>query len=206
LSIIQATFCRRAKPFISRFAVNECSLVSRNTERYLIIISTFASLYGTGREGTGESTPQGGPRAYVGRFDECVNAAHAAQNAREPGRVHVGVVAEHDEPHPPQRLASNPAANARECAARAVALTHWCTCMYSDENTCEGLARGDRTWPLNDGQIPKLRGVRVHVSTRSIPGEGNRRASRNGCVSSPPARNPYRYDSQFVSVHRANRL
>jgi hypothetical protein len=28
-----------------------------------------------------------------------------------------------------------------------------------------GLARGDRKWPLNDGQIPNFRGERVHVST-----------------------------------------
>jgi hypothetical protein len=55
--------------------------------------------------------------------------------------------------------------------------------------------RGDRKWPLNDGQIPNVRGVRVPVSTRYTPVEGNRRASRNGRASSSPARNPSRSDS-----------
>ena len=31
--------------------------------------------------------------------------------------------------------------------------------------TFKGLARGGREWPLNDGQIPNVRGVRVHAST-----------------------------------------
>jgi hypothetical protein len=44
--------------------------------------------------------------------------------------------------------------------------------------TLKGSARGnDRKWPVNDGQIPNFRGVRVHVSTGYNHGEGNRRAS-----------------------------
>ena len=39
---------------------------------------------------------------------------------------------------------------------------------------------------MNDGQIPNVRGVRVHVSTSYNRVEGNRRASRNGLVSSSP--------------------
>ena len=41
-----------------------------------------------------------------------------------------------------------------------------------------GLARGDRKWPLNDGQIPHVRGVRAQVSTGYNRVEGNRRAWR----------------------------
>jgi hypothetical protein len=54
---------------------------------------------------------------------------------------------------------------------------------YSDgkvANRSQGSARGDRNRPSNDGQIPNVRGVRVHVSTGYNRGEGNRRASRNG--------------------------
>ena len=43
----------------------------------------------------------------------------------------------------------------------------------------------DRKWPLNDGQIPKLSGVRVALSTGY-----NRRASRNGIVSDLPPEIP----------------
>jgi hypothetical protein len=39
---------------------------------------------------------------------------------------------------------------------------------------------------LNDGQIPNVRAVRVHVSTGYNRVEGNRRASRNGLVSDLP--------------------
>jgi hypothetical protein len=56
--------------------------------------------------------------------------------------------------------------------------------------TLKGLARGDRKGSLNDGQIPNSRGVRVHASAGYSRGEGNRRASRNGRVSSSPTRNP----------------
>ena len=46
----------------------------------------------------------------------------------------------------------------------------------------KGLARGDRKWPLNDGQIPIFRGVRVALGTGSNRVEGNRRTSRNALV------------------------
>jgi hypothetical protein len=49
-----------------------------------------------------------------------------------------------------------------------------------------GLARGDRKWPLNNGQIPNVRVVRVHVSTGYNRVEGIRRASRNRRVSDLP--------------------
>jgi hypothetical protein len=64
----------------------------------------------------------------------------------------------------------------------------------------EGLARGDRSWPLNDGQIPNSRGVRVHVSTGYNRVEGNRRAPRNGRVSCSPTRNPLRFATLFIAV------
>ena len=50
-----------------------------------------------------------------------------------------------------------------------------------------GLARGDRKWPLNDGQIPHVRGVRAALGTGYNRVEGNRRASRNG-RERPPTR------------------
>jgi hypothetical protein len=43
-------------------------------------------------------------------------------------------------------------------------------------------------WPLNEGQITKFRVV--YVSTGYNRVEGNRRAPRNGRVSSSPTRNP----------------
>ena len=49
--------------------------------------------------------------------------------------------------------------------------------------------------PLNDGQIPNFRGVRVALGTGCDRAEGNRRASRNGRVSSSP---PLR----FATFHR----
>jgi hypothetical protein len=58
------------------------------------------------------------------------------------------------------------------------------------------LARVDKKWALNDGQSPNFRVVRVHVSTGYNRVERNRRASRNGRVSSSPTRNPSRSDSQ----------
>jgi hypothetical protein len=53
------------------------------------------------------------------------------------------------------------------------------------------LARGDRKWALNDGQIPKFRGVRVHASTGYNRAEGNRRAWRYGLVSDLPPEIPH---------------
>jgi hypothetical protein len=41
-----------------------------------------------------------------------------------------------------------------------------------------GLARGDRKWPLNEGRIPNIRGVREALGTSYSRVEGNRRASR----------------------------
>ena len=55
----------------------------------------------------------------------------------------------------------------------------------------------DRKWSLNDGQIPNVRGVRVHVRTGYHRVEGNRRASRNGPDLSHP--NPLN-DSQTFSI------
>jgi hypothetical protein len=54
-----------------------------------------------------------------------------------------------------------------------------------------GVARGGREWPLNDGQIPNFRGVRVHASSGYNRVEGNRR----GLVSALPPKS-LRYDSQ----------
>jgi hypothetical protein len=61
------------------------------------------------------------------------------------------------------------------------------------------LARGGRKWSLHGGQIPNARVVREHVSTGYSRVEGNRRASRNGCVSDLP---PECYDSQLL--HRCS--
>jgi hypothetical protein len=66
----------------------------------------------------------------------------------------------------------------------------------SCESDCERFARGDRKWPMNEGQIPNVRGVRVALGTGYDRGEGHRWASRNGRVSLSPTRNPYGYDSQ----------
>jgi hypothetical protein len=54
-----------------------------------------------------------------------------------------------------------------------------------------------KKWPLNEGQIPHSRVVRVALGARYNRVEGNRRASRNGLVSlslTPkiPTANPYR--------------
>jgi hypothetical protein len=65
-------------------------------------------------------------------------------------------------------------------------------------NSCQGLARRDRNRGLNDGQIPNFRGVRVALDTGYHRVEGNRRASRNGRVSSSPTRNPERCDSPLL--------
>jgi hypothetical protein len=64
---------------------------------------------------------------------------------------------------------------------------------------CKGLARGDRKWSLNDGRIPNVCGVRVHVSAGYTRVEGNRRASRNGRVSDLPPETPNVYDSQLFA-------
>jgi hypothetical protein len=65
---------------------------------------------------------------------------------------------------------------------------------YGDEkvanNRYYGLARRDREWSLNDGQIPNRRVIRVHVSTGYHRVEGNRRASCNGPVSDLPPETP----------------
>ena len=68
------------------------------------------------------------------------------------------------------------------------------TATKSCESQRQGLARGDRSWSLNDGLIPNCRVVRVHVSTGYHRVEGNRRASRNGLVRYPT---PNPYDSQL---------
>jgi hypothetical protein len=60
----------------------------------------------------------------------------------------------------------------------------------------EGLARRDREWPLNEGQLSNPNVVRAPLGTGYHRVEGNRRASRNGPRERSPTRNPYRYDSQ----------
>ena len=83
-----------------------------------------------------------------------------------------------------------------------------CACFYLSSTTgknsaaarCEdtanrnvsGLARGDRKWPLNDGQIPNSRGVRVHVSTglHSFRGDSAGVAKRSHLVSDLPPDTP----------------
>jgi hypothetical protein len=77
---------------------------------------------------------------------------------------------------------------------------------------------GDRKWnPLNDGQIPNLRVVRVALGTGSNPRRANRRASRSGpreLISHP--KNPTSpHDSQHThtwkrfstsALHAASRM
>jgi hypothetical protein len=79
--------------------------------------------------------------------------------------------------------------------------------MQKVARTTEVWARGDRKCPVNDIQIPNFRGVRVHVSTGHNRVEGNRRASRNGRVSSSSTRNPYRYTIRdFCIAERGHSL
>jgi hypothetical protein len=65
---------------------------------------------------------------------------------------------------------------------------------YSDEKKKKVANRNvnDRKWSLNDGQSPYVRGVRVVAlgTGYNHAGEGSRRASRNGRVSSSPTRIP----------------
>jgi hypothetical protein len=68
-----------------------------------------------------------------------------------------------------------------------------------------GLGHGDshRNRTCNDGQIPHFRGVRVALGTGYNPGEGNRRASRNGRVSDLPPESPtVTIRNCFVAVHQ----
>jgi hypothetical protein len=81
------------------------------------------------------------------------------------------------------------------CRRRCTLLTLQYT-PYSDENA-NANRWWAREWSLNEGQIPNLRGVRVHVSTGCNLVEGNRRASRT--VSDPPPET-YRHDSQLFSI------
>ena len=61
---------------------------------------------------------------------------------------------------------------------------------------------GDRKRPLNDGQIPNFRVVRVHVIAGYNRVEGNRRASRTGLVSDLPPETPHVTDAQpFSSLY-----
>jgi hypothetical protein len=50
---------------------------------------------------------------------------------------------------------------------------------------------GRQKWSLSEGQIPNTRVVRSHLSTGYNPGMGNRRAWRNGRVSSSPPEIPH---------------
>jgi hypothetical protein len=62
-------------------------------------------------------------------------------------------------------------------------------------------AQGDIKWSLNDGQIPNVRVVRVHVSTGYHRVEGNRRASRNGVVSGLPPEIPQFRFATFAPLY-----
>jgi serine/threonine protein kinase len=57
-----------------------------------------------------------------------------------------------------------------------------------------GLARRDRKWPLNDGQIPNPNVDRVDPGTVYYRVEGDRRASRNGPVSDISHPKPQRHN------------
>jgi hypothetical protein len=57
-----------------------------------------------------------------------------------------------------------------------------------------------RKWSLERCTNPNCRGVRVHVSTGYNRVEVNRRASRNGRVSSSPSRTPYPSDSPLLPL------
>jgi hypothetical protein len=69
---------------------------------------------------------------------------------------------------------------------------------YSKQGRCKklrivtlGFGTGrQKKWPSNEGQLPNVRVVRVAVGTGYTPGEGNRRAWRDGGVSSSPTRVP----------------
>jgi hypothetical protein len=71
----------------------------------------------------------------------------------------------------------------------------------ANRNT-EGLARRERKWSLNEGQIPNSRGVRVGLGTGYNPDERNRRASRNSRVSSSPTRIPNVTIRDFLTAGR----
>jgi hypothetical protein len=64
--------------------------------------------------------------------------------------------------------------------------------------TFRGLARRDRKWPLNDGQIPNPNVVRVAPGSDYRRVEGNRRASRNGRVSDLPPETPTTIRNLFI--------
>jgi hypothetical protein len=75
---------------------------------------------------------------------------------------------------------------------------------YSDENVANrtrGFGTGHRNWPLNEGQIPHPRAVRVHVRTGYTRIEGNQRASRNGRVSPLPYPQRYYSPPTFSSLN-----
>jgi hypothetical protein len=67
------------------------------------------------------------------------------------------------------------------------------------------LARGDRQWPLDNGQSPNSPGVRVHASTGYNRVEGIRRASRNGLVSALPPEIPHVTIRNLSSLYRVSR-
>jgi hypothetical protein len=74
----------------------------------------------------------------------------------------------------------------------------------SCESLRYGLARGDREWSLDDGHIPNARGVRRALGTGYNRGEGIRRASRNGRVSSSPEIPNVTIRNFFIALwHRA---
>jgi hypothetical protein len=72
---------------------------------------------------------------------------------------------------------------------------------FIQHSAMQQLRIGRIGWPLNDGQIPNFRGVRVAHGTSYNPGEGNRRASRNGRVSSSPT--PSRFATFSIATSSA---
>ena len=79
--------------------------------------------------------------------------------------------------------------------------THSPTAMQKLRIERLGFGTARQKMALNDLQQPNFRGVRVALGTRYNPGEGNRRASRNGRVSDlPPEILPVRF-ATFASLY-----
>jgi hypothetical protein len=62
---------------------------------------------------------------------------------------------------------------------------------------------GDMNWPLNNGQLPNFRGIRLHVRTGYHRAEGNRRRreKEKGRVSSSSTRKPLLPLATFASLY-----
>jgi hypothetical protein len=105
-----------------------------------------------------------------------LQAAHAQR------RVHVGARAAAPPAHLEQRGAHHVLALA--CAPHT---THHAKVANRNCSVWHGATE---TGPSTMLKRPHVRGVRVHASTGYNRVDGNRRASRNGRVSSSPAQNP----------------